>query len=175
MDVRGWSPGLLSGLVLAGANRAQNQVAGEEIDTGILTAEEIGAMNLDGVDLVVLSACETGLGQAAGGEGLLGLQRAFQSAGARRVVASLWKVPDRETRQLMERFYRNRWEKNLSPLEALHEAQLWMLCGGPTGAKAGDSGPRSFKPDALPESAKTKDGRLSPHYWAAFVLSGDWR
>ena len=85
-NVRGWSPGLLSGLALAGANRGKEQMAadrasGEDVDTGILTAKEIGTLNLDGVDLVVLSACETGLGQAAGGEGLLGLQRAFQSAG----------------------------------------------------------------------------------------------
>ena len=93
----GHEPGLLSGLALAGANQAGRGRPASDADNGILTAEEIGAQNLDGVQLVMLSACETGLGKAAGGEGLLGLQRSFQSAGARAVVASLWKVPDEET------------------------------------------------------------------------------
>jgi CHAT domain-containing protein len=77
--VTGWHPGLLSGIVLAGANRS-----GEE--GGILTALEVAELDLAGLDLVVLSACETGLGEVAGGEGLLGLQRAFQVAGTRSTV-----------------------------------------------------------------------------------------
>ena len=83
-ELAGLYPGLLSGLALAGANRSDKAgtFLDPDADNGILTAEEIGAQNLDGVELVVLSACETGLGQAAGGEGLLSLQRAFQSAGA---------------------------------------------------------------------------------------------
>ena len=81
-EAGGLHPGLLSGLALAGANRAGKPDT-PDADDGILTAEEIATQDLDGVQLVVLSACETGLGQAAGGEGLLGLQRAFQSAGAR--------------------------------------------------------------------------------------------
>jgi CHAT domain-containing protein len=104
-------PGLCSGLALAGANRAAKEDESQD-ENGILTAEEIGTMNLDGVQLVMLSACETGLGKEAGGEGLLGLQRAFQAAGARTVVASLWSVPDVATRVLMEKFYQNHWEKN---------------------------------------------------------------
>ena len=116
-------PGLLSGVVLSGANQPPQA----EQDDGILTATEIAMLPLSRADLVVLSACETGLGEAAGGEGLLGVQRAFQVAGARSTVASLWKVPDEETRLLMERFYRNLWEDQMSGLEALRKAQLWML------------------------------------------------
>jgi CHAT domain-containing protein/tetratricopeptide (TPR) repeat protein len=153
-DVSGWNPGLLSGLVLAGANQS-----GEEgKDDGILTALEVQALDLRQVELAVLSACETGLGETAGGEGLLGLQRAFQVAGARSVVASLWKVPDEATRNLMSAFYRNLWEGKKGRLEALREAQLWMMREGQV---------RGARPVAK--------GRLAPEYWAAFVLSGDWR
>ena len=86
-NVSGYQPGLLSGLVLAGANR--RSAIGK--DDGILTALEVGEMDLHNVQLATLSACETGLGKTAGGEGLLGLQRAFQTAGAKTVVAGLWK------------------------------------------------------------------------------------
>src|SRR5206468_4314748 len=99
--VAGFHPGLLSGIVLAGAN----QPIEPGKDDGILTALEVAELDLGQVELVVLSACETGLGQTAGGEGVLGLQRAFQVAGAKTVIASLWAVPDNATRELMERFY----------------------------------------------------------------------
>ena len=155
--VSGYHPGLLSGVVLAGANRQPEPGKSD----GILTALEVAELDLSGVELAVLSACETGLGQVAGGEGLLGLQRAFQTAGARTVVASLWHVDDRFTRLLMERFYENLWRKKLGKLEALREAQLWLLREG---------GSRGL--DLLPE---VQGGRLPPFYWAAFVLSGDWR
>lgn len=141
-------PGLLSGLVLAGANRSAD--LGQ--DDGILTAMEVAQLDLNAVELATLSACETGLGPSAGGEGLLGLQRAFQVAGARGVAASLWKVNDRTTRELMEAFYQNLWTKGLSKAEALRQAQRAMLAGG-----------------------KQPGRRLPPYYWAAFVLSGDWR
>ena len=112
----------------------------------------------------MLSACETGLGKTAGGEGLLGLQRSFQAAGVRTVVASLWKVPDAATRDLMEHFYENHWRKNMGVLAALREAQLSMLReGGQRGME--------FSAGQLPD----KSQRLPPFYWAAFVLSGDWR
>ena len=110
----GFDPGLLSGLVLAGANRPPEN--GKE--DGILTALEVEEMDLSRVRLATLSACETGLGETAGGEGLLGLQRAFQTAGAKTVVASLWKVPDRATQLLMARFYDNLWQKRMTKLEA---------------------------------------------------------
>ena len=94
-SISGYHPGLLSGVVLAGANRPD-----PDRDDGILTASEVSSLDFRGVDLAVLSACETGLGQVAGGEGLLGLQRAFHVAGARTVVASLWKVDDSATQAL---------------------------------------------------------------------------
>ena len=168
MVVQRADPGLLSGVVLSGANQPPQA----EQDDGILTATEIAMLSLSKADLVVLSACETGLGEAAGGEGLLGVQRAFQVAGARSTVASLWKVPDEETRLLMERFYRNLWEKQMSGLEALREAQLWML-KNTEGLKSSDE-MREMKDidDSTPFSLIS---RTSPFYWAAFQLSGDWR
>jgi CHAT domain-containing protein/Tfp pilus assembly protein PilF len=161
--VAGFHPGLLSGVVLAGAN----QPAGADGDDGILTALEVEALDLGGVELATLSACETGLGEEAGGEGLLGLQRAFQLAGARSVVASLWQVDDKATRELMVRFYENLWKRKLPRLEALRQAQLWML---KEGAGRGMVDVRVPK-----ERLPVEDGRLAPYYWAAFSLSGDWR
>jgi CHAT domain-containing protein len=73
----------------------------------------------------------------------------------------------------MQRFYENRWERHLSTLESLREAQLWMLNGKldtPSGKDA-----RQYTFADIPQTARTKDGRVSPYYWAAFVLSGDWR
>jgi CHAT domain-containing protein len=161
--VAGFHPGLLSGLVLAGANRPVDPAK----DDGILTALEVEALDLTGVELATLSACETGLGEAAGGEGLLGLQRAFQVAGARSVMAGLWQVDDKATRDLMTRFYENLWNHKLPKLEALRQAQLWML---KEGAKRGMIDPKVPR-ERLPKD----DGRLPPYYWAAFALSGDWR
>jgi CHAT domain-containing protein len=146
----GIHPGLLSGIALAGANRgpqATGRRPGEVADDGILTALEVAELDLGSAELVVLSACETGLGEVADGEGLLGLQRAFQMAGARTVLASLWQVEDTATQQLMTAFYENLWKNRLSPAEALRRAQLAIL--------KGDS------------------GRASPRAWAAWVLSGD--
>src|SRR5262249_49126479 len=113
------NPLLRSGLVLAGVNHSR--------DDGFLSAEEVADLDLRGCDLTVLSACETGLGQVAGGEGVLGLQRAFQAAGARTLVTSLWKVHDAATSVLMEEFYTNLWHKKLPKLEALRQAQLTVL------------------------------------------------
>ncbi len=155
----GWHPLLLSGLALSDANREPK--AGEE--DGILTALEVSEMDLTRLELAVLSACETGLGKVAGGEGLLGMQRAFQAAGARAVIGSLWKVDDRATQRLMADFYAAAWDgrKIISRVEALRRAQVSMLRDG---AKRGmvredDKGLR----------------RVPPYYWAGFVLSGDWR
>ena len=134
----------MSGLVFAGANQLEQP----DRHDGILTAAEIAFLPVEGVELVTLSACETGLGVSAAGEGLLGVQRAFQVSGARSTVATLWKVDDLATRRLMERFYDNLWDKKMSRLQALRGAQLWML--------------------------KSTEYAL-PVYWAAFQLSGDWR
>ena len=115
----GRNPLVLSGIVLAGANLAREKDAWgiPRGDGGILTAEAIAALPLERLELAVLSACDTGLGDVAGGEGVFGLQRAFHLAGARNVVASLWKVSDRATAVLMAHFYRNLWVQHLSPLE----------------------------------------------------------
>ena len=116
-------------------------------------------LDLRGVELVVLSACDTGRGWVAGGEGVFGLQRAFQVAGARSVVATLWSVNDASSQALMSQFYRNLWEKKLPKAEALRQAQLWMLKeGGSRGVVRAES-----------------DGPAPPYYWAGFVLSGEWR
>jgi len=158
----GYNPGLLSGLVLAGANRRTTD-SGK--DDGILTALEVAELDLSGVELAVLSACETGLGEVAGGEGLLGLQRAFQVAGARSVVASLWSVGDDATRDLMTRFYRNLWQKGLKPAEALRGAQLEMI----KEIRHGETKKRGLDPDQRDEDR----WRASPCFWAAFVVSTD--
>jgi CHAT domain-containing protein len=152
---------------------------GRQEDDGILAAEEIGVQNLDGVEIVVLSACESGLGKQASGEGVLGLQRSFQSAGARSVVASLWSVDDAATKSLMVAFYTNLWEKKLPKLEALRQAQLTMLRGydPKAGKLRGPGVERPVAPDKLPGAKEVPPGQksLSPFYWASFVLSGDWK
>jgi CHAT domain-containing protein len=134
------------------------------------------------VNLAVLSACETGLGDASGGEGLLGLQRAFQVSGARTVVASLWKVDDRATQVLMQEFYRNLLTRKpgMGRLEALRQAQLTMIARyEPTSGQLRAGGAiRPGDPKALKEAMEQlrAQGRMVPvKYWAAFVLSGDWR
>src|SRR5205807_2668052 len=89
---------------------AVKDLFGQLFKKGILTALEVSEMDLGKCELAVLSACQTGLGKEAGGEGLLGLQRAFQVAGARSSVASLWEVHDEATRRLMTGFYRAWWD-----------------------------------------------------------------
>jgi tetratricopeptide (TPR) repeat protein len=165
------NPLLLSGLVLAGANEAP--------DNGILRAEEVADLDLRGCQLAVLSACDTGLGKVAGGEGVLGLQRAFQAAGARSLVVSLWKVHDAATSVLMEEFYANLWQKKLPRLEALRQAQLTVLRDPARvprrqkelRAELTRRGLRGPEEEArpLPEGGP----RGHPALWAAFVLSGD--
>ncbi len=150
--------GALSGLALAGANLP----AEPGDDDGILTAEEAATLDLRKVDLAVLSGCETALGENALGEGALGLQRAFQVAGAHTTVASLWSVPDQKTSQLMERFYTNLWNQKLSRLEALREAQIWLMHS------------LGNEPTADRQALHRPD-RLAPYSWGAFILSGDWR
>ena len=114
---------------------------------GLLHLQDINNLELDAY-LVVLSGCRTALGKEVRGEGLIGLTRGFQYAGAPRVMASLWPVEDNATAALMERFYRALWGKREPAAAALREAQLWVR------------GQRRWR---------------DPYYWAGFVLEGDWR
>jgi len=142
----------------------------ESSENGFLQAWEIiEQMRLD-ADLVTLSACDTALGKDMGGEGLVGLVRAFQYAGARTVLASLWSVSDRSTAELMKRFYG--YLKQGKPKdEALRAAQIEMIR---TAARKGqaESGSRGVK-------RLTKAGEpasfASPFHWAGFQLNGDWQ
>jgi CHAT domain-containing protein/tetratricopeptide (TPR) repeat protein len=174
------SPGTLTGLALAGANRPA-QVGR---DDGILSAAEVQELDLRPTELVVLSACETALGQPVPGEGLLGLQRAFQVAGARALVASLWKVDDAATAVLMEEFYTNLCKRKLPKLEALRQAQRTVLREPERVlrrqkdlreelAKRGQE--RGLDLESPLPAGAGRPRRSPPLWWAAFVLSGDGR
>jgi hypothetical protein len=128
-----------SGIALASANR--REVAGED---GVLTALEASGLDLYGTKLVVLSACETGVGEASAGEGVYGLRRALVIAGAEAQVMSLWKVDDGATRVLMTTYY-EKLEAGGGRSEAMREAQRALL-----GRKE----------------------MAHPYYWAAFIVSG---
>jgi tetratricopeptide (TPR) repeat protein len=184
------APLLHSGVALAGAAHKSEDLGAAaesslpEREDGILTAEEVQSLDLRGTELVVLSACDTGLGQGYYGQGVMGLQRAFQTAGARAVVASLWKVDDAATTVLMEQFYANLWSKKMSKLEALRQAQLTVLNDpGLVTARRVELAKRrgiDEKPEKLPEDGKiapptARAPRRDPALWAAFVLSGDVR
>jgi CHAT domain-containing protein len=131
----------LSGLVLSLVDdRGQAQ-------DGFLRLHEVFNLRLR-AELVVLSACQTGLGKAVKGEGLVGLTRGFMYAGAARVVASLWQVDDAATAELMKRFYRRMLQDGMRPAAALRAAQV--------------------------ELSKRPQWQL-PYYWGAFVLQGEWR
>ncbi|WP_051463628.1 CHAT domain-containing tetratricopeptide repeat protein [Leptolyngbya sp. PCC 6406] len=137
------NPLLRSGLALAGFNPRRS---GDE--DGVLTALEASQLNLFGTQLVVLSACDTGLGDVANGEGVYGLRRAFGIAGAETQLLSLWQVDDFGTQSLMARYY-EKLMAGMGRSEALRVVQLEMINRG---------------------------GEYShPYYWAAFVLAGNWR
>jgi len=139
-EVRGFHPDLMSGIALAGANhhwggrgaREAQRDFSKDLEDGILTALDVESLDLNDVNLVVLSACETGLGRVTSGEGVLGLQRAFQIAGAKNVVASLWKVDDQATAALMRIFYQKLWVEKKTPVAALRESQV----GDPPASRA---------------------------------------
>ncbi len=168
--VVGRNPLTLSGIVLAGANqpRMRDDYGRYLGGDGILTAEELAGLDMSATELVVLSACETGLGEVAGGEGVMGLQRAFALAGARSVVSTLWSVEDAATLALMTEFYRELWQNKRSKVEALRHAQLTMLSRYDVQAQQLRDGPED-------EESLGTAAPLPPFYWAAFTLSGDWR
>lgn len=135
------NPLLRSGLVLT--------AGGPGNEDGLLTAEEVSALRLDSTELVVLSGCDTARGAAEAGEGLLGLRRAFQAAGARQVVSSLWPVDDAATRQWMLRFYQARLQRGVGVVQAVRTASGAELRGRRAAAQS-----------------------THPFYWGGFVASG---
>ena len=144
------NPLLLTGLAFAGANR--HRLVRADQDDGILTAEEVAGLNLQGTQWAVLSACGTGLGEIRAGEGVLGLRRAFQIAGARTVIMSLWSVDDQATRAWMRALYEGRLNKGLDTADAVRDASLAVL-----------------------RARRARGQSTHPFYWAAFVAAGDWR
>ena len=165
LPVRWENPLLRSGLVLAGVKQGQSGV-GED---GVLTALETAGLDLWGTKLVVLSACETGLGDVKNGAGVYGLRRALVLAGSETQVMSLWKVSDAGTRDLMTAYY-IRLQKEEGRTEALRQVQMSMLHGQLSPAAI--SGKRETSD--TDEKVVSKDYR-HPYYWAAFIPSGDWR
>jgi CHAT domain-containing protein len=127
---------------------------------------------LPNLELVVLSACETGLGDVAGGEGVFGLQRAFHLAGARSVVASLWKVDDRATAALMALFYEQLWTKTMPPVIALQRAQLALYRHPELIARWAQERGVVVVPDAEPAERNAERARAPTKLWAAFLVSG---
>ncbi|CAN0585279.1 unnamed protein product, partial [Ectocarpus sp. 12 AP-2014] len=136
-------PLIRSGLILAGGNYAwvNGKAHPGKTEDGILTALEISNMDLSNTDLVVLSACDTGLGDINGSEGVYGLQRAFKMAGVDMILMTLWPIPDKETPEFMQKFYTD-WLGEGNIREAFKNAQIFM---------------QKEYPD-------------NPEYWAGFVL-----
>jgi CHAT domain-containing protein len=131
-----------TGLVLAGANHAWlGSLPWKGLEDGILTAYEVSQMDFSKTELVALSACESGLGEVRGAEGVLGLQRAFKIAGAHYLVLSLWQVPDQETQEFMSLFYK-KWLLEKKPVQQAFRATQAEM--------------RRLYP--------------SPYFWAGFVL-----
>lgn len=144
------NPLRLAGIALAGANHRNGaDPAGED---GVLTAEEVAALDLQGVEWAVLSACDTGLGEISAGEGIFGLHRALVVAGARSVILSLWAVRDQDARPWMEALYRSR-----------------LLDGRDTATCVRDA--------CRARLAELRKERRSTHpfYWGGFLATGDWR
>ncbi len=176
-SVAGRNPLTLAGLVLAGANLPpkMNEFGLLRDEGGVLTGEVIAALPLGKMRLAVLSACDTGVGEVAGGEGVFGLQRAFHIAGAQNVVASLWKVDDHATAALMRLFYHKLWTQNKTPLQALRESQL-AIYRHPEQIKQLSTS-RGLNFDKVVKLMDTQHTVEKPEtsptkQWAAFVLSG---
>jgi len=143
------NPLLRSGIVLAGANNALSSDDLKKSD-GIVTAEKILGLRLRGTDMVVLSACETGMGEVKAGEGLYGLRRAFTQAGAKSLVMSMWPVPDKETKELMIEFYTKIKSDEINRCQALRQAAIKQM-----------------------KIVKERYGTTNPLFWGAFIFAGE--
>lgn len=159
------NPMIRSGLILAGVKQGTSG-AGED---GVLTAQEVAGLNLLGTKLVVLSACETALGDAQNGQGVYGLRRALVLAGSETQIMSLWKVSDDSTRALMVAYY-SRLQAGKGRADALREVQLAMLHGEFTPVPVQSD--RRETHDTVGDAPKNY---RHPYYWAGFIPSGDWR
>jgi CHAT domain-containing protein len=140
------NPMVRCGIALAGANHAM-QITNALAEDGLLTGLEASLLDLQGTELVILSACDSGTGEVKIGEGMMSLRRAFLIAGAQTVLASHWNISDKATNQLMTEFMR-RWQAGESRAAAWREAQLSLL--------------------------HSKDFS-NPYFWAAFTLTGEWQ
>ncbi len=140
------NPLVRCGIALAGANHAL-QITNALAEDGLITGLEASLLNLQGTELVVLSACDSGTGEIKIGEGVMSLRRAFRIAGAETVLASHWKVSDKATSQSMTEFMR-RWRAGEPRVKAWREGQLALL---------------------------HSEQFSNPYFWAAFTLTGQWR
>lgn len=140
---------LRSGIVLAGANNTIKSVQDSKPIGGIVTAEKMLNLNLKGTEMVVLSACDTGMGDVGVGEGVYGLRRAFIQAGAESLVMSMWSVPDLETREMMIQFYKNIQAGKVDKSQALRQAILSEM-----------------------KIVKGRYGASNPKFWGAFIFLG---
>jgi CHAT domain-containing protein len=141
------NPLIRSGLALVGANNALKLE--KEESQGLFTAEKSIGLQLIGTELVVLSACDTGVGEVQNGEGVYGLRRAFVQAGTKSLVMSMWKVPDTETKELMVLFYKN-IKSGMNRCQALRQAALHQK-----------------------KIVKKRYGKDKPSYWGAFLFLGE--
>ena len=143
------NPLLRSGFALAGANNALKSNASRSFD-GVVTAEKVLGLTLRGTDMVVLSACDTGIGEIKRGEGVFGLRRAFTQAGAKSLIMSMWSVPDKETTELMVEFYKNIISEKMNRCQALRQAALKEM-----------------------KIVSERYGYANPFFWGAFVFMGE--
>jgi len=143
------NPLIRSGIALAGANVSLKR-SDKNCSEGIVTAEKILAIDLKNTEMVVLSACETGLGEVKNGEGFFGLRRAFMQAGAKSIIMSMWRIPDDETRDIMVSFYGNIIKNKMNRSKALRQAVLMTK-----------------------SRIQKKYGHTHPLFWGGFVFLGD--
>jgi tetratricopeptide (TPR) repeat protein/CHAT domain-containing protein len=180
------NPMLRSGLALAGSqNWLEGKPTPPEAEDGLLTAEDVSDLDLRATEMVVLSACDTAMGDVRRGEGVYGLRRAFIAAGARTLVMSIWKVDDLATALMMERFYQNLLNRRMGRAAALREAKMYLR----RDAKVGVIRDEWLNDEVIDRLSKNEAERRrleylrsqpddfrpfrEPRFWAAFILHGD--